>query len=327
VTTVDGGFRESGAEPVIRSVPLSHVSVELGHLYPEDLADGPARLRTMFTDTVPWLVAASQTAAVPGKRSRISTCFLVDDYFGQLPSPVELIPDLLAAAANAGVTIDYLAREASCATPGPGSRTPPAALLAALIVEEPAPGCIGARPSAADSGWLCNGVRSPDLAAGEAMELAPIWAPPQQNAARRHSIFVDVQLWDDAGVSRTWSCPMLAATWQAIRLGLLRLNGAPVVDAQLPPTSWPHRWDQLPAVMRLNEGADPFCAYRTMSVLSPRFLPVEVAVRTILGQVHYDPGVLEQITARAKGEDLHLPIEVLDRVHYAFTSSSETDPA
>jgi hypothetical protein len=326
VTAVDGGYSESGAEPVTRAVPLSHVSVELGHLYPEDLADGPTRLRTMLADTVPWLAAASRTAATSGRRARVSTCFLVDDYFGRLPAPAELIPEILAAAAQAGVTIDYLAREAACAAVGPGGVCA-AALLAALIVEEPAPGRIGARPSVADSGWLCNGVRSPDSTARQAMELAPVWSPPRQNAARRHSIFVDVQLWDDAGTSRTWSCPMLAATWQVLRLGLLRLDGAPVVDSHPPPASWPDRWDQLPAVMRLRETADPFCAYRTVSVLSPRFLPVEVAVRTILGQVHHDPAVLEQVAARAEGEGLRLPVEVPDRVLYAFTGSSETDPA
>jgi hypothetical protein len=71
-------------------------------------------------------------------------------------------------------------------------------------------------------------------------------------------------------------------------------------------------------VLRLNPAAAPFRAYRTFSVLSARFLPIEVAVRTILGQVAVAAPVAEQIDARARGERVTLPAELVDRIGYAF---------
>ncbi|MEU5047441.1 hypothetical protein AB0G40_41910, partial [Streptomyces griseorubiginosus] len=38
-------FRESSAEPRTESLPFSHLSLEIGHLYMEDIVEGPERLR------------------------------------------------------------------------------------------------------------------------------------------------------------------------------------------------------------------------------------------------------------------------------------------
>ena len=46
---------------------------------------------------------------------------------------------------------------------------------------------------------------------------------------------------------------------------------------------------QLPAVVQLNPAAAPFCAYRTLTLMDTQYLPVEMAVRTILGQVAVPP--------------------------------------
>lgn len=327
MTEVGAGFHESSAEPVTRSVPLAHTSVELGHLYPEDLVAGPARFRSMFAEAAPW-VAAARTQLVPaGGRVRVSTCFLVDDYFGELPPPGDIVPRLVNAAEEAGMTIDYLAREAACAsTDGPAGRVSPAAILASAVVDEPAPGGIGVRPPAGESGWLCNGERSAPPRPASAMEVVAGWTPPRQNSARRHSIFLDVQLWDGSPQGRIYSCPMLAAAWQALRLGLLRHQGQPPIESSQQPDAWPEHWALMPAVTKLNPRADPFTAYTTVSVLSVRFLLVEAAVRTILGQVHFDPVAQRQIATRAQQESLALPAEVLDRISYAFAGDSEADP-
>jgi hypothetical protein len=82
--------------------------------------------------------------------------------------------------------------------------------------------------------------------------------------------------------------------------------------------AFPADWDALPPLLRLTPRAQPFAAYRTFSVLPTRFLPVEHAVRVLLGQVHVEPQVREQVEKRAGGEGLVLPPELPDRAHYAF---------
>jgi hypothetical protein len=314
-------FSEATAQRRVASVPLSHLSVELGHLYREDLAaddldgDGP-RLASHFRAVRPWYDALCQNCAdsLPGRAPRVSTCFLVDDYFGQFSSPAELIPTLVAAAAEAGLSIDYLARESACAE---ADGVPLAALVEARLVDDPPPGTTGSRPPARETGWLCNGQRTP-ASTGEALRDVSTWRPPAENGARNHSIFVDVELWNEQAGQRVWSCPFLATVWQLLRLGLLRNLGEPVAA----PVPWagdlPATWAELPAVVQLTAQPAPFSAYRTASVLAGRFLPIELAVRTILSQVHVDPEADRQIIQRSSGESLALPAEVVDRVSYVF---------
>jgi hypothetical protein len=312
-------FRETAAEPRTQAVPLSHLSIELGHLFMEDLEGGPQRLRDHFAQVRPWAEAARAAAAVRagGRRPRISTCFLIDDYFSQFSSPAELVPLLLAEAERAGLTVDYLARESGCAVTG---KVPLAQAVAGRLVAEPPPGSYGSRPPTAQTGWLANGERSPVARAPQAMKSAAAWQPPRETAARRHSVFLDVELWSDAPDGRrTWSCPFLAAVWQLGRLGLLRNEGEPVFTPH-PHTStaFPDDWDELPDLLRLNPRADPFAAYRTCSVVPNRFLPVEHAVRVILDQTEVDRGALEQVAERSAREHVSVPDSVADRVSYVF---------
>ena len=152
------------------------------------------------------------------------------------------------------------------------------------------------------------------------------WRPPRESARRRHSIFVDVELWDDHEGRRIWSCPMLAAVWQLARLGLLRDHGRPVLVPQDWTGSWPDNWAALPAITRLDPSAPAFAAYTTLSALSPRFLPVELAVRTILSQFAGDPTVLAETRARAAGDGMRVPPELVDRIRYVFVFPGQTDP-
>lgn len=327
MSSVKGEFSERSAQPRTRSLPLAHLSLELGHLYMEDVAAGPDRLRAIFTDVAPWAEAARAAVKVPSGRPRVSTCFLVDDYFSDLVGPDRMVPEIIEAAQAAGVPVDYLVREAGCAwTTGPAGAVSPAELLVSRLVEEPEPGTTGWRPPAAESGWLSNGRRSPTPAGDRAAMDVRSWVPPVQNAARRHSIFVDVQLWDEKGGRRTWSCPLLAAAWQVLRLGLMRHDGKPVIEPASPPSVWPTSWSQLPTIVKLNPAAQPFSAYTSTSILSSRFLPVELAVRTILGQVWTDPTVTAQVTERSRAEKLQIPIEPLDRIRYVFAGEALVDP-
>ncbi|MEU8572339.1 SCO2522 family protein [Streptomyces asoensis] len=319
-------FRESSADPRTESVPFSHLSLELGHLYMEDFAEGPTRLRRHFAAVRPWVEAARAGLGplAPGRRPRISTCFLIDDYFSRLSTPAELIPPLLEAAAEAGLTIDYLARESGCAGPVAGaSRHRDRAVLAESVlhrlVESPPPGSNGFRPPVGRTGWLTNGRRTPSQRTSAALDATGVWQPPSETEARGHSVFLDVELWNGPEDGRTWSCAFLAAVWQLVRLGLLRHNGAAV----LTPVRWedgtfPADWDALPPVLRLNPSATPFTAYTTCSVLPSRFLPVEHAVRVVLDQVHVGAEALAQVAERSAGEGFPVPAAVVDRTSYVF---------
>ncbi|WP_405768865.1 SCO2522 family protein [Streptomyces sp. NBC_00080] len=321
-------FRESSADPRTESVPFSHLSLELGHLYMEDFAKGAARLRRHFAGVRPWVEAARAGLGPlpPGRRPRISTCFLIDDYFSRLATPAELIPPLLAAAAEAGLTIDYLARESGCAGPAPGpggsdhrDRARPAESVLHRLVESPPPGSNGFRPPVGRTGWLTNGRRTPSQRTSAALDATGVWQPPSETEARGHSVFLDVELWNGPEDARTWSCAFLASVWQLVRLGLLRDNGAAV----LTPTRWqgaefPAEWDALPPVLQLNPAATPFTAYVTCSVLPTRFLPVEHAVHVILDQVHVEAEALQQVAARSAGEGFTVPAGVVDRTSYVF---------
>ncbi|WP_053752990.1 SCO2522 family protein [Streptomyces sp. MMG1533] len=310
-------FRESTAEPRTQSVPLSHLSLELGHLYMEDFEAGPGRLREHFAEVRVWMDAARASAARRAglKRTRISTCFLIDDYFTRFSSPAELVPLVLKEAERAGLVVDYLARESGCAV---ADRIEPAESVLHRIVESPPPGTYGFRPPASQTGWLANGRRTP-TDRRSALGDVKTWQPPQETAARNHSVFMDVELWSEEGDRRVWSCAFMAAVWQLARLGLLRHLGKPV----LTPRPWdggdfPDDWDRLPPLLRLNASAAPFSAYRTCTLLPNRFLAVEDAVRLILDQVDVDSGALRQVAERSAREGAAVPTAVAQRATYVF---------
>jgi hypothetical protein len=319
MTRVRTEFHEESAEPRIEQVPLAHLSLELGHLYLEDFARGPDHLRACFRAVRPWVTAAREDCAAglpPGRRPRISTCFLIDDYFTQLSSPAEVIPELLRAAAESDLRIDYLARESACATAG---EVRVAELMLDRLVEDPPPATNGIRPPMSVTGWLTNGQRPGGDRAAPAMDAAPVWQPARENGAAHHSIFVDVELWSMVDGKRLWSCPFLAAAWQLLRLGMLRDNGRPVVTAEPLPDPLPQSWPELPPVTRLSPDPEAFAGYRTQSILAPRFHQIETAVRVILSQVAVDAEIRGQIHERARAEQLDLPAEIVDRIQHVYS--------
>jgi hypothetical protein len=312
-------FREASAETTPAQVPLCHLSLELGHLYMDDFAQGPAALDGHFRRVRPWVEAAhrSRTSDTGTGKTRISTCFLIDDYFTRFESPATVIPALTTAAAANGLTIDYVVRESACAVAGEMEL---AELVVGHLVTDPVPGTTGTRPPAFETGWLCNGARGPAVS-GNSQAMRPLagWQPPRENGRNRHSIFLDVELWDEVDGRRRWSCPLLAAVWQLLRLGLLRHRGRPVVQAEMiKDGGFPEDWDDLPPLTKINAKAQPFAGYRTLSVLAPRFLPVEHAVTTILSQVMVNPDVEAQVRERASAEGQALPDGLVERIEYLF---------
>jgi hypothetical protein len=312
VIPIDATFRETTAESKLQSVPLAHLSVELGHLYFEEFAAGPEALAAQLRRVAQWAEPAMRND-LPDN-ARVSTCFLIDDYFNPFASPAEVLPMLLHAADEVGLRIDYVAREASCAY---ADGVPLAGLVADRLTAVPPPATNGSRPPPLDIGWLSNGERSPVAGHGEAMRRTA-WAPPVEIDARNHSVFVDVELWNEPNGTRTWSCPFLAAVWQLLRLGMIRDVGANVVRPRVWDGGFPDRWADLPPIIQLNRTAKPFCAYRTMSLLPARFIQVENAVRVILSQVAVNPAVLDQTAERAGRDNIEFSPELIDRVGYVF---------
>ncbi|HWC83207.1 MAG TPA: SCO2522 family protein [Pseudonocardiaceae bacterium] len=313
-------FHELTAEPRVEQIPLAHLSIELGHLYMEDFAAGPARLADQFARVAPW-AAAANSSVVPqrvrsaGRTPRVSTCFLIDDYFTQFSSPAEVLPQLQAAASAHGLEIDYLARESACAE---ADGVPLARLVATRLTAMPAPETNGSRPTVLESGWLCNGQRSPHEQGHEAMGRRGGWAPPAEIGARNHSVFLDVELWHDKGGRRVYSCAFLAAVWQLLRLGMLRHEGANVVHPKTLTDGFPDRWEELPPVVKLRENAAPFCAYHSLSLLPGRFLATEHAVRVILDQIAPQPELLDQLVERSERDGLTVSPDLTDRVDYVL---------
>lgn len=318
MTGLEATFQERSAQPRVEQLPLAHVSIELGHLYMEDYAGGVEQLRRHFREVRPWVAAAHERVAAmlgPGKRPRISTCFLVDDYFTRFSTPDQVITQLVEAAGDNGLTIDYVAREAGCAEAG-GVR--PAELVLDRLVADPPPGTDGVWPPPQESGWLTNGDRPPGSSAQPAMTRSTGFHPPAENAKNRHSIFLAVEIFSAEPDGRQWSCPYLASVWQLLRLGMLRYAGRTVAPPEPAGDRLPADWAEMPAILRLNPAAQPFSAYRTLSMLARRFQNIEAAVGVVLSQVAVDEEVQQQVRRRAEAEGFPLPDDLVQRISYVF---------
>ncbi|MFD3591794.1 SCO2522 family protein [Nocardia sp. NPDC058640] len=322
-------YREASEESVITPLPMAHLSIEVCHFRHEEILYDTDLVRAQFRRAVPLVAAFIESARIEfGPDTQVSTCYLTDDYFQPRFEPADVLDGLLGAAADAGLTIDYLARESACHQApvfaggvAVGENVPVAEMVAARLIAQPEDEEVanGRRPPTAESGWLCNGRREQNASSRPAMHPQP-YRPPQEYGRGEHSIFLDVELWhdqdQDQDQERRWSCPFLAAVWQLLRLGMLRYHGAPVVDPQLwtADRAWPDRWTDLPPVMRLNPDAAPFTAYRTLSMLPKRYLLIESAVRVILDHLAPDDDVAAQVAALGSAEGVLVPAKVVERV-------------
>lgn len=329
------GYSEATASATITSAPLSHLSVEVGHFYMNDLTNGEDRIRAQFKEVKKRLDSNIGYALDEfGQRAKVSTCFLVDDYFGPDTDPAQIIHKLRAAADDCGMTIDYLAREEGCfESPvyvdgvATGARVPLAEMVASWIVPEPIQHTTGRRPPTDVSGWLCNGRRSSDYDTLQAMRSGE-YRPPEEYGRREHSIFLDTQLWAAptkkskvrSEADRVWACPFLASIWQLLRLDLLRYEGAAVAQPQLWPADveWPKAWRDMPAVVQLNPDAHPFGAYRAVSILPRSYVGIEHSVEVILGHLELDDEVIDQAVRSGIKDGVTVPRPVTHRLEHLF---------
>ncbi len=324
-------YSEATEQFRVTSVELSHLSIETGHFFMRDLTNGTEAIRAHFR-RVSSLVDLYTDAARSefGTAARVSTCFLIDDYFTPYTDPTEILGKILGIADECGLQIDYLAREAGCwETPNyiDGQPAEPsiklAEMIASRIVAEPIEHTTGKRPPDVDSGWLCNGRRSSDSDPSQAMQVAAEYRSSEEFGRREHSIFLDVELWKkrigkDGEIHTHWSCPFLASIWQLLRLGMVRNEGRAVVEPQPRGDRWPDRWWEMPSVVQLNPNAQPFAAYQALSILPQSYLKIEHAVRTILDHVVIDQEVVTQTVERGATEGITIPREITQRLSHVF---------
>ncbi|GAA2047829.1 SCO2522 family protein [Catenulispora yoronensis] len=319
-------FTELNRGTTVQNLPLSHLSVEVGHFYMEDLENGEEPILAQFERVRPWLEAAEKTAVTGGEKARVSTCFLIDDYFQRWPDASKIVARLLRLSQDAGVRIDYIARESSCAVRSDGVRV--AELVARRLLQEPEPeAATGSRPAPLRHGWLANGKPAREERVLDAMQ-GHAWEPAVEYSRRNHSIFLDVELWRDPAEleaeddkvldGRLYSCPFLAAVWQLVRLGLLRSDGAPALAVSDRPAQWPDDWAVFPDIVKVNPAAKPFYAYRAFSIMPQHFLGIEHAVRTIVDHFLVDPGVAQSLAIRAAEKGVPLPASVANRISHHF---------
>ncbi|WP_054815056.1 SCO2522 family protein [Nocardia arizonensis] len=319
------GYSEDDGRPGVERIPLSHLSIEVGHFYLDDVMRQTDRVRAEFARLAPVVAAFVESARQQyGPGVRISTCYLIDDYFRPETDPVELIENLLGAAEQAGTPIDYLARQSGCdRIPRDADREPiPVAdMVAATIVPEPLPPDAGGRRATADSGWLCNGRRSSEHDPARPVPESG-FRPPEEFGGDDHSVFLDVQLWSRQENRTRWSRAFLGAVWYLLRLGMLRYHGRPVIHPRPRPRTAPLGWDELPAVMRVNPNAMPFAAYRTLSILPARHIGVEHAVRMVLEHLDLDDEVVDQIVACGAQDGVPVPRPLSDRLSHLILDGS-----
>lgn len=301
---------------------MSHLSIEVGHLYMDELVGDSTKLDKLFARVRPLVdVYTAQARTDFGERARVSTCFMLDDYFHRAPV-ADVVEHILEVAGQHDVRIDYIGRERGCAVAYDDTvrELPLAAHVAARLVEEPVENTTGARPPTSASGWMCNGRRSGPDGPPQAMELYS-HIPPEEFGRHNHSIFLDAQLWDVEDDRVRWSCPFLASVWQLLRLGLLRHEGRAVAKPQL----WSRRqhWStddqEWPTIMQIEEQAQPFSAWHSVSVLPQNYLPIEHAVRVILEHFAVDSEVAALVAERAGQSRVELPESIADRMQHVFT--------
>jgi hypothetical protein len=280
------------------------VSIEVMHIY--RTAWGTEVLARHAAREARWVEAIS--AALDRRGRSWSVCMLIDDTDPRADGD-ELEQGVSDAWLATGLPLDHVVREAECADS-----------IWRMIerftgeVELDLAGALGTgvHPPPVDvlterRHWLANGepARPPSTRLG-AVEIneAPGEAsvrPANIVGSRAHGIHLDVELWSAVGQGAPiWSCPMLAAWWQLLRLGAPHLDGAPLIRP-------------APGGRPL-----PLHARSTLTLLPAGLLEVEHAVRTILERVVVPPSWLP--TARDKSKAS--AADHLDRIGYMFTNDS-----
>ena len=289
------------------------LSVEIGHLYLQELRekeDEAAQKKYVEDRMMAGAIALAPVIQTYRRHGQeVSTSVLIDDYFwtpGAGPTPEELAILIEHWHTNFqetyGISIDFIVFESSLADT--------VKTLHRRIVSLPKEGAgSGAIDASALPSWISNGQElrpnSNRMDPEPKMGLSPRREEGRTlgQTPRPHAVRIDVELYSEKQGKRVWACPLLAAWWQLVRLGMLRdERDAPTIPAK---------------TIDLSDGKRTLFAKRTLTALNPQFVEIEVAVWTILSQTSLPDNWLKTLRDR---DDMPGRLEHLDRIAYVFLS-------
>lgn len=282
------------------------LSIELPHVYLFDFIKNPNIVETSVQGVLPIYTVLKNRFS--SDEHSVSTCVMIDDYFlraGQADTVDELINAYLDVCERYSIQLNYIVREGSCSST--------VEKLLHLISEAPRPGA-GSRGGirdqlAPDRNWLSNGDALRITYQSEvAGKLGSRWMELDTKPTRanyNHSVFLDVQLKGDVKGVDMYSCPVLAAWWQLIRLGLDQHDGMSLVP---------------PDTIVVNDDVS-FFSKRAFSFLDSRFIEVEHAVNCILSNLSLPKYLTNHLQATSINKK-HSDEYILDRIAY-FCSSPD----
>ena len=238
---------------------IADLSVEFSHLYLDQASEAEAKAAAGSARR--WLIPVITRYREAGYT--VSTTVMIDDYFASDEASVEKNTELIrSSCANEGVAIDHVVYESACAHS--------VEKMIEHLMDQPrfGDGSSNGPTDSSKDNWLFNYAPGRDafreaqnLSAfsllteeeRRAVELQSVANAGSKETTQRarHAIKLEIELWKQTvvanGTSLLWSCPLLAAWWQLIRLGMFRDNGTPV----------------LPEGTITREGAPSFFAKRT----------------------------------------------------------------
>lgn len=299
---------------------FSDLSVEVGHFYISDLDRlcRESELDHALESFVHRSMDSGIAAVTPivrkylERKRTVSMTVLIDDYF--LPDDSKLdgtdVADILreynsSADLGPALRLDHIAFESDLAES-----------VETMLHHLMRPPRLGDGSSQGEGqhneAWLSNGQtgrHQPSDAHSSALDMAlesqRSESTYSSGSRHPHSLSIDVEMYQERDSSKPkWACPTLAAWWQLIRLGMLR------DDDDSP--YYPER------TIVLNQDQS-FFAKRTLTALSPKFLEIEAAVRTILSQVSIPPMWLKELR---DGKDLPKADEHLRRISHIFVDEN-----
>jgi hypothetical protein len=249
-------------------------SIEPGHFYAATFAQGTEVLTREF-GLIKHFVDVRQ-----GPDD--SVAFLFDDYHnrpGSRVRPQDIYTQLRESSDQAGIKIDYIAREGAC--------TRMAEHVLGIL---------------RTTGYLCETENQGFLLDERPKSLRPDVAMSHNSKTRSLGFpysLIDIEVYDrPKGTDKSWACPYLAAIWQGLRLGVLHDEAfdapVPVGDAM---PDW-DTWEDVPPLVQLTPDAKPFVTDKTFSVLPGDFLQVEAAVDKILSRLGTTIGEIKPLAQR-----------------------------